>query len=66
VARPDGAVVSAMSVPPDAASSLHTRFRRALPPAMKARDQAAVTVIRSALAAIDNARSGGAAGTALG
>jgi uncharacterized protein YqeY len=46
-----------MSGPPDAASLLHTRLRRALPPALKARDQAAVAALRSALAAIDNAQA---------
>ena len=46
-----------MSGPPDAASPLHTRLRRALPPALKARDQAAVAALRSALAAIDNAQA---------
>jgi uncharacterized protein len=46
-----------MSGPPDAASPLYTRLRRALPPALKARDQAAVTALRSALAAIDNAQA---------
>ena len=34
---------------------LHDRLRRALPAAMKARDRPAVTALRSALAAIDNA-----------
>lgn len=46
-----------MSGPPDAASPLHTRLRRALPPALKARDHAAVAALRSALAAIDNAQA---------
>ena len=46
-----------MSGPPDAASPLHTRLRRALPPALKARDRAAVAALRSALAAIDNAQA---------
>ena len=46
-----------MSGAPDAASPLHTRLRRALPPALKARDQAAVAALRSALAAIDNAQA---------
>jgi hypothetical protein len=65
-----------MSGPSDAASPLHSRLRAALPPAMKARDQAAVSALRSAMAAIDNAqavealpapRSGGAiAGAATG
>ena len=56
--------------------SLHDRLRRALPAAMKARDRRAVTALRSALAAIDNAgavdptqglpagRDGGTASTA--
>jgi uncharacterized protein YqeY len=35
--------------------NLHERLRRALPAAMKARDRPAVTALRSALAAIDNA-----------
>ena len=46
-----------MSGPPDAASALHARLRRALPPALKARDQVAVAALRSALAAVDNARA---------
>jgi uncharacterized protein len=46
-----------MSGPADGASPLHTRLRRALPPALKARDQAAVAALRSALAAIDNAQA---------
>jgi uncharacterized protein YqeY len=33
------------------------RLRRALPPALKARDRAAVAALRSALAAIDNAQA---------
>jgi uncharacterized protein YqeY len=49
--------VSAMSGPPVAASPLHTRLRRALPQALKARDQAAAAALRSALAAIDNAQA---------
>ena len=52
-----GRSVTAMSGPPDAASPLHTRLRRALPPALKARDHAAVAALRSALAAIDNAQA---------
>jgi uncharacterized protein YqeY len=35
--------------------NLHERLRRALPAAMKARNRPAVTALRSALAAIDNA-----------
>ena len=35
--------------------NLRDRFRRALPAAMKARDRPAMTALRSALAAIDNA-----------
>jgi uncharacterized protein YqeY len=54
---PPGRSVPAMPGPPDAASPLHTRLRRALPPALKARDQAAVAALRSALAAIDNAQA---------
>jgi uncharacterized protein len=46
-----------MSGTPDAASPLRTRLRGALPPALKARDQAAVAALRSALAAIDNAQA---------
>lgn len=46
-----------MSGPPDAASPLHARLRRALPPALKARDRAAAAALRSALAAIDNAQA---------
>jgi uncharacterized protein len=46
-----------MSGTPDAASPLRIRLRRALPPALKARDQAAVAALRSALAAIDNAQA---------
>ena len=40
---------------PPADDNLRDRLRRALPPAMKARDRPAVTALRSALAAIDNA-----------
>jgi hypothetical protein len=36
---------------------LRDRLRRALPVAMKARDRTAVTALRSALAAIDNAEA---------
>ena len=36
---------------------LRDRLRRALPAAMKARDRPAVTALRSALAAIDNAEA---------
>jgi len=36
---------------------MRTRLRRALPPAMKARDQQTVAALRSALAAIDNAEA---------
>ena len=43
--------------PSDAVSQLHTRLRRALPPALKARDHVAVAALRSALAAIDNAQA---------
>jgi uncharacterized protein len=39
------------------AGDIRTRMRRALPAAMKARDQPAVTALRSALAAIDNAEA---------
>lgn len=39
------------------ADPLRVRLRRALPLAMKARDQAAVTALRSALAAIENAEA---------
>jgi uncharacterized protein YqeY len=46
-----------MAGSPDAASPLHTRLRRALPVALKARDQTAVAALRSALAAIDNAHA---------
>lgn len=46
-----------MSGSPDATSPLHARLRRALPPALKARDRAAVAALRSALAAIDNAQA---------
>jgi uncharacterized protein len=42
---------------PDAASPLHASLRRALSPALKARDRAAVAALRSALAAIDNAHA---------
>ena len=37
------------------AGDLHDRLRRALPAAMRARDRPAMTALRSALAAIDNA-----------
>jgi uncharacterized protein len=40
---------------PPGHDDLRDRLRRALPPAMKARDRPAVTALRSALAAIDNA-----------
>jgi uncharacterized protein YqeY len=40
---------------PPGYDDLRDRLRRALPPAMKARDRPAVTALRSALAAIDNA-----------
>lgn len=46
-----------MSGSPDATSPLHARLRRALPPALKARDRVAVAALRSALAAIDNAQA---------
>ena len=46
-----------MSGSPDATSPLHARLRRALPPALKARDRVAVAALRSALAAIDNAHA---------
>lgn len=46
-----------MPGPPDDTSQLHTRLRRALPPALKSRDRAAVAALRSALAAIDNAQA---------
>lgn len=46
-----------MSGPPEATSPLHTRLSRALPSALKARDQVAVAALRSALAAIDNAQA---------
>lgn len=35
--------------------SLHNRMRQALPEAMRAREKAAVSALRSALAALDNA-----------
>ena len=41
---------------------IRTRMRRALTAAMKARDQCAVTALRSALAAIDNAEAVDTAG----
>jgi hypothetical protein len=37
--------------------SLRARMRQALPAAMRARDQAAVSALRSALAALDNAEA---------
>jgi uncharacterized protein YqeY len=40
---------------PPGHDNLRDRLRQALPPAMKARDRPAVTALRSALAAIDNA-----------
>lgn len=46
-----------MAEPPDAGPALSARLRRALPVALKARDQAAVAALRSALAAIDNAHA---------
>jgi len=42
---------------PDPDEDLRGRLRRALPAAMKARDAPAVTALRSALAAIDNAEA---------
>jgi uncharacterized protein YqeY len=39
------------------ADDLRDRLRRALPAAMKARDRTAITALRSALAAIDNAEA---------
>jgi uncharacterized protein YqeY len=42
---------------PGDANDLRARLRRALPPAIKARDQTAVAALRSALAAIDNAEA---------
>ena len=42
---------------PDAAESIRARMRRGLVEAMKARDQQAVAVLRSALARIDNAEA---------
>ena len=57
----DGTVVSVSTepgVPPfDQEMPLRQRLRDALPAAMKARDRAAVSVLRSALAAIDNAEA---------
>jgi uncharacterized protein YqeY len=49
--------VTAMPGPPDPALPLHIRLRRALPSALKARDQATVAALRSVLAAIDNAQA---------
>lgn len=46
-----------MTGPSDAASPLYTSLRRALPTALKARDQVAVAALRSAVAAIDNAQA---------
>ncbi|HEX5946601.1 MAG TPA: hypothetical protein VFY82_10005 [Acidimicrobiales bacterium] len=46
-----------MSGSADATSPLHARLRRALPPALKARDRVAIAALRSALAAIDNAQA---------
>ncbi len=37
--------------------SLRLRMRRALPEAMRARDRAAVSALRTALAALDNAEA---------
>ena len=42
---------------PDGAANLRERLRGALPAAVKARDRLAVTALRSALAAIDNAEA---------
>jgi uncharacterized protein YqeY len=42
---------------PGDAEDIRTRLRRALPPAMKARDRTTVAALRSALAAIDNAEA---------
>jgi uncharacterized protein len=42
---------------PGDANDLRARLRRALPAALKARDQPAVAALRSALAAIDNAEA---------
>ncbi|NJC70528.1 GatB/YqeY domain-containing protein [Planosporangium thailandense] len=42
---------------PDPAVPLRQRLREALPAAMKARDRVAVTALRSALAAVDNAEA---------
>jgi uncharacterized protein len=49
--------VPSMTGPSDAASPLCTSLRRALPTALKARDQVAVAALRSAVAAIDNAQA---------
>jgi uncharacterized protein len=46
-----------MTGPSEAASPLYTRLRRALPPALKARDQVAIAALRAAVAAIDNAQA---------
>jgi uncharacterized protein YqeY len=46
-----------MTEPSEAASPLYTRLRRALPPALKARDQVAIAALRAAVAAIDNAQA---------
>ena len=44
-------------MPLEGTEDIRTRLRRALPAAMKARDQTTVAALRSALAAIDNAEA---------
>jgi uncharacterized protein YqeY len=51
---------------PVASPSLERRLRRALPPAMKARDRPAVAVLRTTIAAIENAGAVAATPAPLG